>query len=807
MVASSAATYHFAHNRPQSFTYSSAAAMAAAASQNTTTKRYSAPSRAAIKASLAAAADEGEEGPDLSPQTTKTPLRRRARSATQPKTRSASPSQTELTPSPTARDSTPYHALRAKGFRSDFGCGPPAPSSPAPGSRLGSMSFAPNDRKGELKVQEQLVEKWRKQNGCPKSAKIFICSPMCPALRDELLAKGWFQNTDMRSTVFDLKWSSSNGDVSWGQLTPSQILNTLEDDTCLTTKYGLTRTLRHAKRMVGVSSETFYPRAFCLQDPTERMGFMADFRLSKAEAILDAFLQAVEKGTKDESFQPEVVEAAIQLCESITEVSCEDMVKPEKAGIELGLQESWHLVENADLFKPRKANPITRESSTLQSMVESSYRRKWSVKVAPDSSPSMAATASAASNGRGSLLNASMDLNATASSVASSTTSTKAKKPTLVARARKALATRAKSRKGPPMRGQNTWIVKPTCRSRGEGIEVHQDLGLILKRACRDAFRWIAQKYIERPQLIHGFKFDIRQWVLVTSWKPLTIYIWKQPFLRFASKKYDDSIADLSKSVHLTNNSPLKGTAEFEEEHEELHTKGFMWYRQQYEDWLHTSFCKRKHHCTPWLHTPPYKSWEEGHPMECGACDTSEASTSPGEGEGESLSSSAKPSPRAAGGSSENIAESNESSKEREDKEGSVLIEADDEDNAEGEKKEKKEPTPCKNLWDSSINPQIKDVIRWTLASAADKVKARRNTHSLFGFDLMISHPEKGKPKVWLLEVNKRPDLSYSTPIKFALVKKMFRDTAAVMVDLPHNSKTDIGEWELLPPLPPPPAP
>ena len=43
----------------------------------------------------------------------------------------------------------------------------------------------------------------------------------------------------------------------------------------------------------------------------------------------------------------------------------------------------------------------------------------------------------------------------------------------------------------------------------------------------------IVQKYIEQPQIILGKKFDIRQWVLVTSLNPLTVYIWRQPYIRF----------------------------------------------------------------------------------------------------------------------------------------------------------------------------------------------------------------------------------------------------------------------------------
>ena len=52
---------------------------------------------------------------------------------------------------------------------------------------------------------------------------------------------------------------------------------------------------------------------------------------------------------------------------------------------------------------------------------------------------------------------------------------------------------------------------------------------------------FIIQKYLENPLLIEGKKFDIRQFVLVTSLQPLKSYIYDDFYLRFSSVPYNAS--------------------------------------------------------------------------------------------------------------------------------------------------------------------------------------------------------------------------------------------------------------------------
>ena len=64
----------------------------------------------------------------------------------------------------------------------------------------------------------------------------------------------------------------------------------------------------------------------------------------------------------------------------------------------------------------------------------------------------------------------------------------------------------------------------------------------------------IISRYISDPHLIDGYKYDLRIYVLVSSFDPLKIYFYYEGLVRFATMKYTNKIDKIDeKLIHLTN--------------------------------------------------------------------------------------------------------------------------------------------------------------------------------------------------------------------------------------------------------------
>ncbi|XP_007641596.1 tubulin polyglutamylase TTLL5 isoform X8 [Cricetulus griseus] len=103
------------------------------------------------------------------------------------------------------------------------------------------------------------------------------------------------------------------------------------------------------------------------------------------------------------------------------------------------------------------------------------------------------------------------------------------------------------------------WIVKPVASSRGRGVYLINNPNQISLEE-----NILVSRYINNPLLIDDFKFDVRLYVLVTSYDPLVIYLYEEGLARFATVRYDQGSKNIrNQFMHLTNYSVNKKSGDY----------------------------------------------------------------------------------------------------------------------------------------------------------------------------------------------------------------------------------------------------
>jgi len=109
-----------------------------------------------------------------------------------------------------------------------------------------------------------------------------------------------------------------------------------------------------------------------------------------------------------------------------------------------------------------------------------------------------------------------------------------------------------------------TYVCKPTSGSQGRGLRLVRTFAE-LKGPIRDAFpksqtavrpaEYVVQRYVTKPLLVDGYKFDCRCYVVVTGIVPLRAYLFEEGLARFCTTKYEKPRGrNLGNScMHLTN--------------------------------------------------------------------------------------------------------------------------------------------------------------------------------------------------------------------------------------------------------------
>lgn len=349
---------------------------------------------------------------------------------------------------------------------------------------------------------------------------------------------------------------------------------------------------------------------------------------------------------------------------------------------------------------------------------------------------------------------------------------------------------------------RNLWIVKPAAKSRGRGIATFRNLDSLfeycdmLPSRCendaktssigteRDATpgsqkrtaeasdkgaraapnnigdtptlssswkpggsMWIVQKYIENQLLVANRKFDLRQWVLVTKWNPLTIWFYDECYARFSAAEFTDDDNELQNEyVHLVNNSISKNSRNFHKKvvaENGVEVVDCMWTLQQFREYL------------TWRH--------ERHPF--------------------MTSNAGVPAPAPGGGENILLCSQNHDAL-RETRPIESAVESDLCDST--------------DLFATYIQPAMQHISTCALMCAQDIVEHRAKSWELYGFDFMVD--DTCKP--WLIEINSSPACDYSTAVTESFVRRALVDILKVTFDHAEWSPSsgrdapDTGGWK-----------
>ncbi|NWX53055.1 TTLL3 monoglycylase, partial [Steatornis caripensis] len=317
-------------------------------------------------------------------------------------------------------------------------------------------------------------------------------------------------------------WASRLRAINCLLLQQDQVVNHYTRVNAFTTKDGLCQNLRNLPWFDQVDPDTFFPRCYRLGAPDERQAFIEDFRQTAARSLLKAALEGARNtpaGAKqhlksgeepgescvphpmpstagpEPPLSPQLVEEALQVCrQHLGSLGHQDIDGDPPSPHRTGID--W------DRFL-RDCYRVAHEGARLVLSQEQEEQSRALLQRLVEQLPQ---------NG--------MDGDC------------------------------------------NVWIVKPGAKSRGRGIACTARLEEVLQLAggCTAPLawegEWVVQKYVERPLVIFGTKFDIRQWFLVTDWKPLTVWFYRKSYLRFCSQPF--SMHNLHPARHLCNVSIQK---------------------------------------------------------------------------------------------------------------------------------------------------------------------------------------------------------------------------------------------------------
>ncbi|KAM6256894.1 tubulin monoglycylase TTLL3-like [Porphyrio hochstetteri] len=302
----------------------------------------------------------------------------------------------------------------------------------------------------------------------------------------------------VQKQVPNLIWAGQLSAVNSQLLQQNQLVNRYAQVGALTTKEGLCRNIRNLPWFEQADPDTFFPRCYLLRPADDRQAFIEDFRLTAARSLLKMALKRMEQPPKA-SEKPGALKPALasQLVEKALQVCEQHLGSLQHQDID-GDPASPGMTDAEWYRFLQDYYHVVHRGARLVLSEAQQKRCQDLLQLLAQWLPQLSIEGD-----------------------------------------------------------HNIWILKPGAKSRGRGIVCTGQLKKVL-HLLRGSLsgEWVVQKYVERPLLIFGIKFDIRQWFLVTNWNPLTVWFYRDCYLRFCSQHF--SLRKLDSARHLCNVSIQK---------------------------------------------------------------------------------------------------------------------------------------------------------------------------------------------------------------------------------------------------------
>ena len=461
--------------------------------------------------------------------------------------------------------------------------------------------------------------------------KVFIITGGYSDVVKNLTERGWVKEKNIKSLEFDYIWTLKTNEINFLLLKDYQLCNHYFRNGQITRKSGLSKNIKNLY-FKGIDPMNFFPRCYDLSIKTELEDFKQDFKFTWAISLLkllqkeESEISRISKTSK--KFSAKVISTAVDIVERNLNLIQQKINYAELRNmnrkIYLVTDEEWDIIYLPELTQTSNVqdiiyevnsnkpggvnNPIKSINKTVPKKIirKPNDTKNMLINIQKDQvgaadtnkfSPNLKSITGLKSrinqmNNEEKKNNSKPnENNIYALGIKANnnrTNNTKIQDPAVFddfkEKISMILETLEKFLPQYKLNGyRNIWIMKPSNLSRGRGVTcVDSLLPIEQSLSATNDTGVIVQKYIENPLVINQRKFDIRQWVLVTSLNPLIIWMWKEPYIRFGAEDY--IMDDLNNIYsHLTNNSIAKHSAQFKNE---TKFEGDMWTCQDFSNYL-----------------------------------------------------------------------------------------------------------------------------------------------------------------------------------------------------------------------------